>query len=81
MSATRAVDGHVSGGFEAVRRAFIDNITRRGELGGAERASGYAYVTSKMGTTLTGDPREVALRNALYSALPTSSGASGRRVA
>jgi hypothetical protein len=27
---------------------------------------GYAYVTSQMGTTLTGDPRDVALREALY---------------
>jgi CubicO group peptidase (beta-lactamase class C family) len=31
---------------------------------------GYAYVTSLMGTSLTGDPREVALRDALYAALP-----------
>jgi CubicO group peptidase (beta-lactamase class C family) len=31
---------------------------------------GYAYVTSRMGTRLTGDPREVALRDALYSAIP-----------
>jgi len=31
---------------------------------------GYAYVTSQMGTSLTGDPRDVALRDALYSALP-----------
>jgi CubicO group peptidase (beta-lactamase class C family) len=30
---------------------------------------GYAYVTCQMGTTLTGDPRDVALRDALYSAL------------
>ena len=28
---------------------------------------GYAYVTSQMGTFLTGDPRDVALRNALSS--------------
>ncbi len=33
---------------------------------------GYAYVTSQMGTTLTGDPRDVALRDALYSALHVS---------
>jgi CubicO group peptidase (beta-lactamase class C family) len=33
---------------------------------------GYAYVTSQMGTALTGDPRDVALRNALYSALQLS---------
>jgi len=32
---------------------------------------GYAYVTSQMGTSLTGDPRDVALRDALYSALRT----------
>jgi CubicO group peptidase (beta-lactamase class C family) len=30
---------------------------------------GYAYVTSQMGTTLTGDPRDVALREALSAAL------------
>jgi CubicO group peptidase (beta-lactamase class C family) len=39
---------------------------------------GYAYVTSKMGTRLTGDPRDVALRDALYSAIPGSSGAVGK---
>jgi CubicO group peptidase (beta-lactamase class C family) len=33
---------------------------------------GYGYVTSQMGTTLTGDPRDVALRDALHSALPIS---------
>jgi CubicO group peptidase (beta-lactamase class C family) len=27
---------------------------------------GYAYVTSQMGPTLTGDPRDLALRNAVY---------------
>jgi hypothetical protein len=30
---------------------------------------GYAYVTSRMGTRFTGDPRDVALRLALDSAL------------
>jgi CubicO group peptidase (beta-lactamase class C family) len=30
---------------------------------------GYAYVTSRMGTTFTGDPRDIALRDALYAAL------------
>ncbi len=38
---------------------------------------GYAYVTSQMGTRLTGDPRDVALRDALYSAIPASSRAAG----
>ena len=42
-----------------------------GSLGFAdpEAGIGYAYVTSQMGTALTGDPRDVALRDALYSAL------------
>jgi CubicO group peptidase (beta-lactamase class C family) len=42
-----------------------------GSLGFAdpEVGVGYAYVTSHMGTALTGDPRDVALREALYSAL------------
>jgi CubicO group peptidase (beta-lactamase class C family) len=33
---------------------------------------GYAYVTSRMGTTFAGDPRDVALREVLYSVLPRS---------
>jgi hypothetical protein len=33
---------------------------------------GYAYVTSQMGTRLTGDPRDIALRDALYSAIRAS---------
>lgn len=42
-----------------------------GSLGFADPTPriGYAYVTSQMGTALTGDPREVALRDALYAAL------------
>lgn len=42
-----------------------------GSLGFADPRTGvgYAYVTSQMGTHLTGDPRDVALREALYSAL------------
>jgi CubicO group peptidase (beta-lactamase class C family) len=35
---------------------------------------GYAYVTSQMGTHLTGDPREVALRAALYAGIAHLSG-------
>jgi CubicO group peptidase (beta-lactamase class C family) len=42
---------------------------------------GYAYVTNRMGTRLSGDPRDVALRDALYASLPGSAGAGGRRVA
>jgi CubicO group peptidase (beta-lactamase class C family) len=33
---------------------------------------GYAYVTSQMGTMFNGDPRDVALRDALYSVLQNS---------
>jgi CubicO group peptidase (beta-lactamase class C family) len=42
-----------------------------GSLGFADPAIGigYGYVTSQMGTALTGDPRDVALREALYGAL------------
>jgi CubicO group peptidase (beta-lactamase class C family) len=45
-----------------------------GSLGFADPTAGigYAYVTSQMGTRLTGDPRDVALRDALYSALHVS---------
>ena len=43
-----------------------------GSLGFADPKAGigYAYVTNRMGTTLTGDPRDVALRNAVYSIIP-----------
>jgi CubicO group peptidase (beta-lactamase class C family) len=49
-----------------------------GSLGFADPTSGvgYAYVTSQMGTALTGDPRDVALRNALYAAISDSSGST-----
>jgi len=42
-----------------------------GSLGFADPAAGigYAYVTSRMGTHLTGDPRDVALREALFFAV------------
>jgi CubicO group peptidase (beta-lactamase class C family) len=41
-----------------------------GSLGYADPDAGvgYAYVTNRMGTTLTGDPRDVALRDALDAA-------------
>jgi CubicO group peptidase (beta-lactamase class C family) len=49
-----------------------------GSLGFADPTAGvgYGYVTSQMGTRLTGDPRDVALRDALYSAILASSGGS-----
>jgi CubicO group peptidase (beta-lactamase class C family) len=48
-----------------------------GSMGFGDPAAsvGYGYVTSQMGTRLTGDLRDVALRHALYSAIPISSGA------
>ncbi len=52
-----------------------------GALGFAdsETGVGYAYVTNQMGTTLSGDPREVALREALYSALGSREGITAAR--
>jgi CubicO group peptidase (beta-lactamase class C family) len=55
-----------------------------GALGFADPDTGvgYGYVTSRMGTVFTGDPREVALRNAVYAALRRREGlphASARR--
>jgi CubicO group peptidase (beta-lactamase class C family) len=46
-----------------------------GSLGFADPKAGigYACVTSQMGTTLTGDPRDLALRNALYAIIPPAS--------
>jgi CubicO group peptidase (beta-lactamase class C family) len=42
-----------------------------GSLGFADPTArvGYAYVTSQMGTDLTGDPRDIMLRQALYGAI------------
>jgi CubicO group peptidase (beta-lactamase class C family) len=43
-----------------------------GSLGFADPKGGigYGYVTNQMGTALTGDPRDLALRNAVYSIIP-----------
>ncbi len=53
-----------------------------GSLGFADPTAGvgYAYVTSQMGTRLTGDPRDMALRDALYSSILASSGGVGKRL-
>jgi CubicO group peptidase (beta-lactamase class C family) len=42
-----------------------------GSLGFADPKAGigYAYVTNQMGTALTGDPRDLTLRNVLYSCI------------
>jgi hypothetical protein len=56
-----------------------------GSLGFADPKAGigYAYVTNQIGTALTGDPRDLALRNAVYSAIPQgdSNGEPTRRIA
>jgi CubicO group peptidase (beta-lactamase class C family) len=54
-----------------------------GSLGYADPIAGigYGYVTSRMGTSLTGDPRDVALRKALDAAVAASPRASSRLVA
>ena len=46
-----------------------------GSIGFADPAAriGFAYVTNRMGTSLAGDPREIALRDALYSCAPIAS--------
>jgi CubicO group peptidase (beta-lactamase class C family) len=50
-----------------------------GSLGYADPKTGvgYAYVTSRMGTALTGDPRDLALRKALYSIIGSGLKAPG----
>jgi CubicO group peptidase (beta-lactamase class C family) len=49
-----------------------------GSLGFADPKAGigHGYVTSQMGTSLTGDPRDLALRNAVYSIIPLAERAS-----
>jgi CubicO group peptidase (beta-lactamase class C family) len=52
-----------------------------GSLGFADPAAGigYAYVTSQAGTRVTGDPRDIALRDALYSAVAAVPREAGTR--
>jgi len=54
-----------------------------GALGYADPDTGvgYAYVTNRMGTHLTGDPRDVALRRALDRCLRGGAPSAGRRTA
>ena len=46
-----------------------------GSMGFADPQTGigYGYVTSQMGTSLSGDPRDVALRQALAEAIKAAS--------
>jgi CubicO group peptidase (beta-lactamase class C family) len=52
-----------------------------GSLGFADPKAGvgYAYVTSHMGTALTGDPRDLALRKAVYSIISRRPGLGAQR--
>jgi CubicO group peptidase (beta-lactamase class C family) len=43
-----------------------------------EAGVGYGYVTAKMGTSLMGDPRDVALRDAIYAAIAREGTPRGR---
>jgi CubicO group peptidase (beta-lactamase class C family) len=54
-----------------------------GSLGYADPSAGvgYGYVTSQMGTSLTGDPRDVALRSALDAAVSRFTGGTRQLVA
>jgi hypothetical protein len=47
-----------------------------GSLGLADPTAGigYAYITRRTGTSLTGDPRELAPRNALYAIIEPAAG-------
>jgi len=56
--------------FGSSRRSFGSPGTG-GALGFADPDAemGYGYVTSQMGTTFTGDPRDLALREAIDSVL------------
>ncbi len=51
------------------------------EPGTRQAYHGITLVTNRMGTRLTGDPRDVALRDALYSGIRARSGPSGQRAA
>jgi CubicO group peptidase (beta-lactamase class C family) len=46
-----------------------------------EQGVGYGYVTNRMGTQLSGDARDVALRDALYAAILAPTAPSVQRVA
>jgi CubicO group peptidase (beta-lactamase class C family) len=58
-------------GFPFAGRGSFGSPGAGGSMGLAdpEAQVGYGYVTSKMGTSLVGDARDVALRDALYSAI------------
>lgn len=77
---TPAINGYVAPGFGRVREAFEENFRLRNEVGasfaGGGGSNGFAdpvlgigvsYVPNYFQYYITGDPREVALRKALYA--------------
>lgn len=66
------VEGHVSAGFEAVREAFTNNFTRRGELGGAccvyRRGEKVVDLWGGIRNKETGEPWEENTMVLVYSA-------------
>ena len=70
--ASRAVQGHVSRGFETVRDAFEENFARRGELGGAccayLRGEKVADIWGGVRNKVTGDPWERDTMVVIHSA-------------
>jgi CubicO group peptidase (beta-lactamase class C family) len=63
-----------SAGFPFGSPASFGSPGAGGSLGFADPTGeiGYAYVTNRMGTSLSGDPRDVALRNAVSAAISHS---------
>ena len=63
-----------SPGFQFVSASAFGFPGAGGSLGFAdpEAQIGYAYVPNRKGTTMGGDPRDVALRRALFSATPAA---------
>jgi hypothetical protein len=56
----------------ALRQRGLVRHARHGRLASLchpENGIGYGYVTSQVGTSLTGDPWELALRQAVYESL------------
>jgi CubicO group peptidase (beta-lactamase class C family) len=71
-AASKAVEGHISRSFEAVREAFADNFTRRGELGGAccayHRGEKVVDLWGGVRNKETGEPWEQDTMVIVYSA-------------
>jgi CubicO group peptidase (beta-lactamase class C family) len=70
--ASRPAEGHVSPGFETVREVFVENFTRRGELGGAccayHRGEKVVDLWGGIRNKMTGEPWEQDTMVLVYSA-------------